>query len=444
VSDGLGLAALSAALRFRIDQAIRAYDPAQIGTFDVVTRPPEVLSDGDRPSSTTLTIYPYHLTPATSWRQMREPAYSSKGARKQDPWLALNVHYVLAVYGPDPGHELALGVALLAMHETKQLTKAMLEDTADNGGFTGQSPLPQALRDLAAQPAKLEISPVHHPVEDISQVWSMMNAGLRTGMLYQVSTLLMERKLPRSSAPPVAEGRLDVHQLMVPRVLRLRFSPSAPPAAQWSDQAVASPGDAIEITGSGLAGEITLIRLGERDVAVPAADAQSEQVLSAVPANMRPGVTNLQVLHEWNKPEGEIDPPASGTVPAERSNLLPMAIRPVLVSGGEVTLSNRTENDGVVSWTATINFTPDVGALQQIELHLLARVADGNGRFPSFVFEGDKPAPGTQDVAVSQRTVTITGVPAGDYLLRVRVDGAESALESDATGYSGPLLTVPA
>ncbi len=439
--DGFALAALNEAMRFRIDQFLRRYESAQVGTFDVVIRAPELLS-ASNPDTVTITVFPWRFEPNANWQTSRDPAYNAAGARRENAWLALDVKYLVCGYGPDPDLDRALGIAMLALHETPRLSADILEAAA-NGTFPDNSPLPQALRDLIEQPAPLKVTALPMTMETQSQLWSMMNAGLRSGMTYDVSTLLMEYKAPRAIAPPVAEPRLGVTLLRRPHIARMRFSPGPPAEPRWSDQPVASPGDRIALTGSGLRGDITELAIGRRIVALANDAVRSERIETVLPGDLRPGVMTIQVRQRWPRPEGERPPPASGTIPAETSNLLPAAIRPVL-DDPAITLADRQQDDGVVSFTATLHFAVTVGRAQKAELLLTARAPDGNGRFPAFVFESPPPAPGVPDAAVTTRTVPVTGVPAGDYLVRVRVDDAESALESDAGGYAGPVLTVPA
>lgn len=439
--DGFGLAALNEAMRFRIDQFLRRFDSAQVGDVDVVTRAPEVLS-AKSPDSVTINVYPWRLEPNASWRACRDPAYSTGGDRREDPWLALDVRYLVCGYGPDPDLDRALGIALLALHETPRLSPTILE-AASNGTFVDSSPLPQALRDLAAQPAPLKVTPVPMTTEALSQLWSMMNAGLRSGMIYEVATLLVEYKAPRGAAPPVAEARLGVTLLRRPSITRMRFSPGPPADPVWDDRPVASPGDRILLLGSGLRGDVTELAVGRRVEPLAAADVREDRIEAELPANLRPGVVTVQVRQRWTKPSGVLAPLATGTVPAETSNLLPAMIRPVL-DDPAVTLAGREEDDGVVSFTATAHFVVAVGRAQRAELLLTARAPDANGRFPSFVVESAPPPPGVPDASVSTRVFTIAGIPEGDYLVRVRVDDGESALASDTGGYSGPILAVPA
>lgn len=448
--DGFALSALGHALRFRVDRLIREVDTAITGQFTLVSRPPEPLSTTP-PALTTLILYPYHLVPNASWSQARSPTFSSGGERRDVAYLALDVRFLLAGYGGDGADvEMLLGLALLALHETPVLTPALLEAAAA-GTFPNGSPLPQAIRDLADQPAPIRIRPIAMSGEDLSQLWSPMNAGLRTGMAFEASTLLMERRVSRTVAPPVREARLGVDLIRRPTIARVAVAPAAagpafPPAA-FEDRTVAAPGDRLRLTGSGLRAAITAnntsVAIGPRLVTPAAADMTPARLDLTLPADQRPGLVTLEIRHRTAKPAGDLPPPATGDIPGERSNLVPFAIRPLLAAT-PVTLDNRQVDDGIVSFRATLAFAVAIGARQRVELLLNPRDPDADGRFPGHSFEAPQPPPGPGDPDVTTRVLRIAAVPPGSYLVRIIVDGAESALTEGPAGYTGPLLTVPA
>jgi hypothetical protein len=441
--SGLAIAALSHALRFRLRQLIAEEDSAQIGTIDVITRAPEQAAT-PAPTNVTLVLYPYRIVPNAGWQSSRGAPFSSAGERQADPLLALDIQYLIAAYAPMSATalpDLALGLAMLALHETPQLTKALLQAAAADTSLPGTSPLPQEVRRLANQQAPIKISAMPMDLEPLSQMWSMMNSGLRVGMTYQVGTLLIERQRRRASAPPVREPRLGMTLLKAPEIVRLLVAP-ADPAEAFAERALASPGERLRIEGSGLSGDVTELWVGDRQLTISAL--LPDGLDASLPANLRPGLAQVKVVHRTPKPVGELPPPGTGTIPVEQSNLVPIAIRPVIRTNTPFSFTNRTVTDGTVSFTMTVNFAVAVGRLQRAELLLNAVNADANGRFPAFVFQAPDPAPGDVDAAVTSRTFAIAGVTPGPYLARVIIDGAESALTSNATGYDGPIATVPA
>ncbi|HKX90970.1 MAG TPA: DUF4255 domain-containing protein [Sphingomicrobium sp.] len=440
--DGFALAALSQALRTRVRQAItEAADVAQTGQFDIVSKHPELLAS-PTPGKATLTLYPCRLVPNPGWASSRQAAYSPRGERRANSLLALDVQYVLAGYSPEAGDvERVLGLALLGLHETPQLSRSLLLAAA-SGNFPANSPLPQALRDLADQPAPITIAPQPLELEALSQLWSTLNSGVRTGMVYLVGTLLMESRRRAASAPPVREGRLSVTQLRAPNILRTLFATTT--AGPFRERTVASPGEILRIEGSGLRGDVTRLLVGDRSVAVDPAALRPDRLEAALPGNLRPGLVTLQVQQDWPKPKGKQPPPATGVVPGERSNIVPIAIRPVLAGAGTFTVDGRLDlPDGKVSFDVTAKFAVPVGRKQRFELLLNATTAAADGTFGTFAFAAPTPTTGG-DTNTTQRKVTIVGVAAGTYLARVVVDGAESALNEDATGVTGPIVTVPA
>jgi hypothetical protein len=85
------------------------------------------------------------------------------------------------------------------------------------------------------------------------------------------------------------------------------------------------------------------------------------------------------------------------------------------------------------SATVTVGVAPAVGPNQRATLELLTL------QQVAFTFAA---APRTDPA--TQLVFSISGVPAGDYLFRVRVDGAESALQLDANRVPvGPKGTIP-
>ncbi len=439
--SGLAIAALSHALRFRLRQLIAQEDQAAIGQIDVVTRSPEQAAS-PAPSQVTLVLYPYRLSPNPGWQSSRGAAYNAAGERQADALLALDVHYLLAAYAPNTGMpDLALGLAMLALHETPQLTKSLLLAAAADSALPGSSPLPQAVRQLSKQLAPIKISATTMELEPLSQLWSMMNSGLRVGMTYQVGTLLIERQRRRASAPPVREPRLGLTLLKAPDILRLLVA-SADVTEPFAERVLASPGERLRIEGSGLSGDVTELWVGDRQLTI---DTLTPATVEAViPANLRAGLSQLRIVHRTPKPTGELPPPGTGTIPVEQSNLVPVAIRPVIRTATPFSFAGRTVIDGVVQFTLTVRFAVAVGRLQPAELLLNAINADANGRFPAYVFRAPDPAPGDVDSAVTSRTFIVAGITPGPYLARVIIDGAESQLTSNAQGYNGPRATVPA
>ena len=117
-----------------------------------------------------------------------------------------------------------------------------------------------------------------------------------------------------------------------------------------------------------------------------------------------------------------------------------------LGSGYLVSVSNVTNDaDGGRSGVIDITLDPPVGLRQQVAV-LLNRLG-GAGESFSF-FDDRRDASGAPDVS-NTLDIAFTGLHAGDYLVRVQVDGAESPLDietdpgPDQGAYTAPRITVP-
>jgi hypothetical protein len=96
---------------------------------------------------------------------------------------------------------------------------------------------------------------------------------------------------------------------------------------------------------------------------------------------------------------------------------------------------------GLLSGGISVSVEPPVGSRQQVAMMLNA-AAGGNGQ--AFVFEDERRDKEGEPEETADLDIGFGGVPSGDYLIRITVDGAETSLEVDpATGqYRGPLLAV--
>jgi hypothetical protein len=163
----------------------------------------------------------------------------------------------------------------------------------------------------------------------------------------------------------------------------------------------------LHVLGRNLVGQVTRVRVGT-ELIDPAsvADTLIEIDLASVPAPARrAGATGLQVVHDVLMGTPEV--PHRGS----ESNLIAFVLRPVLSSIAASTPQ------------ATVGFQvePAVRAGQRMAL-LLDERPGGGGH--SYAF-----AAGPADADLSTVEFQIANVEPGDYFVRLRVDGAESALD---------------
>jgi hypothetical protein len=177
------------------------------GMGDVVVSalPPDRISIGaeERPQ---LNLYLYRLTPDSGWRPTAQDA-GRQGQVGQEPGLLLKLHYLLSAYGErDAQAEILLGTALHCLQEAALIRgerlSGALKALASARSGQGQG-TPAALARMAAMTPleEIRISPEFLSLEDLTKLWSSLQAHARLSMTYQVSVLL--------SAPSSAErGRV--------------------------------------------------------------------------------------------------------------------------------------------------------------------------------------------------------------------------------------------
>ena len=132
------------------------------------------------------------------------------GARLTNPPLALDLHYMLSAYGSqDLNAEILLGYAMQLLHETPILTRDQIRTVLDppsppvTGGILPPLFGNLSAADLADQLELIKIAPVFLSTEELSKMWTAMQARYRPTMAYMVSVVLIRETQSTKAAPPV-------------------------------------------------------------------------------------------------------------------------------------------------------------------------------------------------------------------------------------------------
>jgi hypothetical protein len=203
-------------------------------------------------------------------------------------------------------------------------------------------------------------------------------------------------------------------------------------------------GTTLVITGRQLRGEeITVVAFGGVEVAPAPEDVSGTRIEIEVPPAVRAGVTGLRVIHArlmGEPPEPRLAGQSSAFPVVIQPRLLPLgagAVHDVLVD------ADTTLRSGGVA----VSVEPSVGSRQQVTMMLNA-VPGGTGQ--SFVFEDERRDGEGESDETADLDIPFAAVLAGDYLIRITVDGAEVPLTVDTTAgsptegrYVGPVVTVP-
>ena len=216
MSNVLAIAAVTQILKDLLNDTLVDGDAsAALGAdFTVTAQPPDrVVAEQIADQSTHLNVFLHRITPNPSLRNSDLPTRGRDGQLLTRPRLALNLHYVVTAVAAEELHaEILLGYAMQMFHETAVMPRERIRAALDISGM--DQILPQQFdllraSDIADQIELLKITPVTLSMDDMSKMWTALQANYRTTVAYDVSLVLIERELPtRPSLPVLSRGGL--------------------------------------------------------------------------------------------------------------------------------------------------------------------------------------------------------------------------------------------
>lgn len=406
MSSPLAIAAVTAALKDLLNNGLLSHDLSSIGSFSVTALPPDRIATGQNEPN-QLNLFLYHLTPNLGWRNEGLPSRDGRGTRLTNAPLALDLHYLLTAYGAeDLNAEVLLGFAMQMLHETQILTRQQLRAVLGAPSPFGTL----SALDLADQIELIKISPVFLNTEELSKMWTAMQSRYRPTMAYTVSVVLIHADAAVSAPPPVLKrGKQDTGATMLaaPFPSLSRVLPAASdlmPAMRLGDDLLLA---GVNLNAQDIAGvrfENDKAQLVQQLTPVPPPLPRALKVHVPTPAE------DANAMHQWAigmyTVSLHIAPPDQ---PAWPSNGVPIALAP------KITIS--PANAAVGDITLTVICEPRLQARQEAQVRLLfgTRMIA-----PASI---DTPADKTKPTTL---TFAVTGATAGEYLVRLRVDGIDS------------------
>jgi len=414
MSNALAIAAVTAALKDLLNDGLLNHDLSSVGSFSVTASPPDRVTTGQMEPN-QLNLFLYQVTANLGWRNADLPSRSSNGtARLTNPPLALDLHYMLTAYGAqDLNAEILLGYAMQLLHETPVLTRDQLRTVLGGVSPVDGSILPSpfgtlSALDLADQVEMIKISPVFLSTEELSKMWTAMQARYRPTMAYLVSVVLIQATDPIRAAPPVLkQGKDDTGPVAV----------AAPVPALTGVRVLASDrlpamrlGDDLLITGSSLDSGGALTAVFENS------DAALAQEVPATPSTSPAGVIvhvpsvadDANALNEWAAGMYTVRLRVADPQTSLPSNRVPIALAPL------ITISPLSAPAGD---TITLTCTPRLVDEQPTQTVVLF---GSQSVTPASI---DTPADTSKPTTV---TFDVPPVATGIYLVRLRVNGIDS------------------
>ena len=342
-------------------------------------------------------IFLYHVEHSAAWRNMPVPG-SVKNGESGHPPLALNLYYIITAYGENKNEmisHLLLGKAMSILHDHPVLSRHEIEIA-----FPGSR--------LHEQIERVRITPQPISLDDISKLWTGFQTQYKLSVAYQVAVVLIESKKPsRTPLPVLTRGANDKGVFVQPFVI-----PPFPtlesvqyPLSQFGVQ----PGDDLLLKGHHLNGDsvtiifkhlITAVEISRAATGSPTDQEVKFTLPGTEPAIWSPGpYTARVVIHK----SGEAD---------KTSNDIGFMLLP-LISLIQVLPLGSPVSGG---YLGMITFSPDIQPMQKASLLL------GDREFKS-------PDHAT---ATNVLSFEMPDVNAGNYYIRLRIDGADSKLIVDS------------
>lgn len=300
MSSPLAIAAVTAVLKDLLNNGLMDNDLAAVGSFSVTSAPPDRVTTGDTETN-RLNLFLYHVAPNPGWRNAGQPARGAKGERLSNPPLALDLHYMLTAYGAqDLNAEILLGYAMEILHTYGSISRAAIRKSLGPGNPINVALIPadgqgRVAADLADQVENIKITPLYLNADELSRLWTAMQARYRPTMAYQVTTVLIQGTQPVVTALPVLQRGKD--DSGIDSQPGLAAPPSAVPAIVGIEliapdgglRLAAELGDRLLITGSKLGGAGALAVFSHAQLGAPLVVAvdpasTSERVLVQLPA----------------------------------------------------------------------------------------------------------------------------------------------------------------
>lgn len=421
MSNALAVAAVSAVLKDLLNNGLIDHDVSTaVGSPVVVSAlPPDRVKTGvaEQPQ---LNLFLYQVAPNLGWQNAGLPSRDDQGTRLTNPPLALDLRYLLTAYGKnDFDGEILLGYAMQLLHETPVLQREAIRTALGpsppgvggppvTGGILPIGPL--SASDLADQVEQIKISPQNLNTEELSKLWTALQAHYRPTAAYSVSVVLIESSKPTKSAKLVSKRSIFV-------------LPFRRPVIDDVSPQIVMPGAPLTLSGHNLKADLTKVTFGTSLVDPTTVSDVTLQVVP--PGDLLPGVNTVQVVQPLDL--GTPVEPHRGF----ESNVAAFILAPKITTPQPITVAAGS--------TLTLGLVPPVGRTQRVSLLL----GDLSISIP--------PRSATGPVTTATLDFPIPAVVSHlAYPVRVQVDGAQSPLDIDTNPNSptfnqytgGPKVTV--
>ena len=376
-------------------------------------------------------IFLFQVTPNAALRNLDLPTRDGGGRRRQRPVAALDLHYLLTVYGNATTFEpeRILGATVRRLHERPVLDRTLIRDAISDpvhAPVIGTS-------DLAEAAELIKLAPTPLNLEELSKLWSILfQTPYRLSTAYRATVVQIEAREDSAAAVPVRRRGGWAVPITTAEIQAVEAADGPGAPIVWGSR-LAVRGRGLDIFGA-------VFSIADSDAAIDEAVSTGERAeivlepASFGGATLTAGIALLCL---------RLPPPAGAPAHLAREvAAAPFLLRPTLaVDALDAGLADADDrHDG----TLTLTLDPPVAEDQQLQA-----VLDRTDPRPSLTRVLEPEFPPDTVFPVSTIAFPFEALGAGTWLVRVRVDGAESphAVETDPADpafgtITGPTVTV--
>jgi len=445
MSSALAISAVSAVLQFYLQNIYGPLHAMFGGTITVSSQAPDLVQtkfNNLTAFENQVNLFLHQVTYNPAWRNVGLPSLQADGQTLgQSPPLALDLHYLLTVYGSEDWQaEGLLGYALMMFHQNPVLSRSDINFALENLPAGNNLNTPLQSSGLADQIEMIKITPATLGREEMAWLWTALKADYRPTFPFTVGVVLLQPPQNISLALPVIRRRFKAMTMQPAQILEAA-PPNKQPAAELTDM--------VTVTGEFLA-NVTQASLSNARLGI-----QFAVPVSNLTANSFTCVPGAQTTYPNGIPAGvyllAAQILAPNSTPAEviiqqTTNQLPVALAPTLTAQAVSLVANP---DGTPTVLLTIaGIAPGVSEGQTVMLSLSSLTVPAP---PGVLYNmsASLSAPKLPLGQTSWTSLTFefpNTLPAGQsYLGRLSVDGVSSIVGVDWHAhppvFTGPTVT---
>jgi len=418
MSNYLAIATVTATL----SQLIYAAVSNDVNGATVTTvRPDEAANESGQAK---VNVYLYQITPNAALRNDDLPTRRVDGTLAQRPKIALDLSYLLTFYGDEPTliPQRLLGSAVRTLHSEPVLTRERILAVTNPPPPPSNQPPPSnpypflSTSTLANDVELVKFTPIPLSLEELSKLWSVfLQTSYTLSVPYLATVVVIESEQAPVQTMPVEKRKLYVQPFARPSISQVILA-GTPLTGPQSGQPIVS-GSTISILGTNLQGDLTIARVGGEDISPMPQNISNMQINVTLPADLPAGVQSALVIKQVLMGEPAVSHMGFA------SNVMPFILSPTITQFQKQHI--QVDNNGLVSGDIQLQVNPVIGTKQQVSLLLMNQNAAGPGPSSYSLLAAPLSA------ASNTITIPISGIKAGQYLVRIMVDGAESTLAND-------------